>query len=106
MNRYRVEYLPEAIDALRAAFLYILEESGPGRAGTWLAELYSSIDQLETAPRSTRDEGLFYGHEFRSKLVMSHRVFITIDDLEHVVYVIDVVHTARQTKLDEYREDS
>ena len=105
MKRYRVEYLPEAIDALRVAFLYILEESGSDRAGTWLAEVYSSIDELETAPRATRDEGLIYGREFRSKLVMAHRVFLTIDDLERVVYVIDVVHTARQTKLDEYRED-
>ena len=41
-------------------------------------------------------------HEFRSKLVMSHRVFFTIDEDAMAVHIIDFVHTARQTKLDEY----
>jgi mRNA-degrading endonuclease RelE of RelBE toxin-antitoxin system len=34
--------------------------------------------------------------------VISHRVFFTIDEDAQVVYVVDVVHTARQTKIDEY----
>lgn len=105
MKRYRVEYLPEAIDALRSAFLYLLKESGAGRAGDWLADVYGSIDHLETTPRSTRDEGLFHGREFRSKLVHPHRVFLTIDEDDEVVYVVDVVHTARQTRLDKYAAD-
>jgi plasmid stabilization system protein ParE len=99
---YRVRYLPEATEALRSAFLYVLEDAGPGRAGEWLTAVYASVDQLETTPRATRDEGLFYGREFRSKLVISHRVFFTIDEDAQVVYVVDVVHTARQTKIGDY----
>lgn len=34
---------------------------------------------------------------------MSHRVFFTIDEDALTVHAIDFVHTARQTKLDEYR---
>ena len=34
--------------------------------------------------------------------MISHRVFFTIDEDAHVVHVIDIVHTAQQTKLDEY----
>jgi mRNA-degrading endonuclease RelE of RelBE toxin-antitoxin system len=34
--------------------------------------------------------------------VISHRVFFTIDEDAQVVYVVDVVHTARQTKIGEY----
>ena len=33
---------------------------------------------------------------------MSHRVFFTIDEDAMTVHIIDFVHTARQTKLDEY----
>ncbi len=33
---------------------------------------------------------------------MSHRVFFTIDEDAMAVHVIDFVHTARQTGLDEY----
>ena len=102
MKRYRVRYRPEAKAALREAFVYIAEDDGSGRAGTWLKKMYEGIDALQTAPRSTRSEGTFDGWEFRSKLVITHRVFFTIDDAVETVYVIDIVHTARQTKLDEY----
>jgi plasmid stabilization system protein ParE len=105
VKQYRVRYLSEATDALRSTFLYIRDESGPDRAADWLAGVYASIDDLETAPRATQEEGVFYGREFRSKLVISHRVFFTIDEAAQVVYVIDVIHTARQTKLEEYRDD-
>jgi plasmid stabilization system protein ParE len=102
VTRYRVRYLTEATEALRAAFLHVREDAGPRRAANWLRRVYASIDQLEIAPRATRDEGFFHGHEFRSKLVISHRVFFTISEDAQVVHVIDVVHTAQQTKLDEY----
>lgn len=102
MKRYRVRYLTEATEALRDAFLHVREDAGPRTATDWLRRVYASIDQLEIAPRATRNEGFFHGHEFRSKLVISHRVFFTIDEDAHVVHVIDIVHTAQQTKLDEY----
>lgn len=105
MKRYQVRYLPEATQALREAFLYIQEESGSGRAADRLRRVYALIDDLETTPRATEEEGLFYGREFRSKLVVSHRIFLTIDEPEQLVYVIDIVHTAQQTKLDEYRDE-
>jgi hypothetical protein len=47
VRRYRVRYLPEATKALRSAFVYILEDAGPGRAGDGLTEVYASVDQLE-----------------------------------------------------------
>jgi len=102
VRRYQVKYLPEATRALREAFLYVQNESGSARAADWLRRVYDSIADLETSPRATREEGLFYGREFRSKLIGSHRIFVTIADAEQIVYVIDVVHTARQTKLDDY----
>ena len=102
MTRYRVRYLTEATEALRSAFLHVRENAGPRRAANWLSRVYASIDQLEIAPRATRDEGFFHGHEFRSKLVISHRVFFTIDEDAQVVHVVDIVHTAQQTRLDEY----
>ena len=102
MTRYRVRYLTEAMEALRSAFLHVRENAGPRSAANWLSRVYASIDQLEIAPRASRDEGFFHGHEFRSKLVISHRVFFTIDEDAQVVHVIDVVHTAQQTRLDEY----
>jgi plasmid stabilization system protein ParE len=66
--------------------------------------VYASIDILGAAPRASRDDGEFLGRELRSKLVMSHRVFFTIDDGTQTVYVVDIVHTARQTRLDEYED--
>jgi len=102
VKRYRVRYLTEATEALRAAFLHAREDAGPRRAANWLNRVYASIDQLELAPRATRAEGFFHGHEFRSMLVMSHRVFFTIDEDAMAVHVIDFVHTARQTRLDDY----
>lgn len=102
MKRYSVRYLAEATEALRNAFVHIRRDAGPQRAATWLRKIYTSIDHLETAPRATRYEGVFDGHELRSKLVAAHRVFFAIDDDTQAVHVIDVVHTARQTKLDQY----
>lgn len=104
MKRYRVRYLTEATEALRAAFLHVRDDSGPRRAADWLSRVYASIDQLELAPRATRAEGSFHGHEFRSKLVISHRVFFTIDEDALAVHVIDFVHTAQQIRLDEYTD--
>lgn len=61
MKRYRVRYLTEATEALRAAFLHIRKDAGPRRAADWLrlSRIYTSIDQLEIAPRATRAEGFF-----------------------------------------------
>ena len=59
MKRYRVRYLTEATEALRAAFLHIRKDAGPRSAADWLSRIYASIDQLEIAPRATRAEGFF-----------------------------------------------
>lgn len=105
MKHYRVRFLSEATDALRSSFLYIRDDAGADRAADWLTQVYASIGDLETAPRASQEEGEFHGREFRSKLVISHRVFFTIDEAAQVVYIVDVIHTARQTKLEEYRDD-
>ncbi|HEX2253527.1 MAG TPA: hypothetical protein VHQ65_09690 [Thermoanaerobaculia bacterium] len=44
------------------------------------------------------------GRTIHSKLVVDHRVFYFVDDASRIVYVIDLVHTARETRLAEYRE--
>ncbi len=46
------------------------------------------------------------GRVIRSKLAMErYRVYFVIDEPGRTVYVIDVVHTARETKLATYRDD-
>lgn len=106
MKRYRVRYLESALDALRDAARYIAGEAGPDRAGVWLTAMMESVDHLEASPRASQLEGSLDGREFRSKLVLGHRVFFTIDDPRDSVWVLDVVHTARQTQLERYRVDA
>ncbi len=46
------------------------------------------------------------GRVIHSKLAMERdRVYFVIDEPGRAVYVIDVVHTARETKLATYRDD-
>ena len=92
MKRYRVRYLTEATETLRAAFLHVREDAGPRRAANWLSRIYASIDQLEIAPRATRAEGLFHGHEFRSLAPAQRKRPILIDEVQKVPAVLDEVH--------------
>lgn len=44
------------------------------------------------------------GQPVYSKLVSPYRVFYVVHDATATVHVIDIVHTARETRLAEYRE--
>ena len=101
---YEVRYDPEAIAALEEAVAYIAEQSGADRALGWLDAIRAGIERLETSPRVFRSVCHRRGRLIRSKLVVNHRVYYFIDEQSRLVYVIDVVHTARETKLAEYRD--
>ena len=101
---YDVRYDPVAFAALAEAADYIEKQSGRNRATTWLDAMRTSIDKLESYPRAFPAVSIRRGRQIHSKLVISHRVYYFIDDPTRTVYIIDVVHTARETKLAEYRD--
>jgi len=101
---FEVRYDPTALVALEEAADYIEEQSGNARASAWLEAMRSSIEKLETQPRAFAVVVTRGSRPIHSKLVMSHRVFYIVDDPTATVYIIDVVHTARETRLLRYRE--
>lgn len=64
----------------------------------------SGIEQLETLPRAFAIVGWSRGQTVYSKLVLSHRVFYFIQESTKTVFILDIVHTARESKLAEYRD--
>lgn len=64
----------------------------------------AGIQKLEAYPRVFAAVSMRRGRPIHSKLVMSHRVYYFVDDPTQTVYIIDVVHTARETRLSRYRE--
>ena len=105
-RRYRVRFLPEATAALREAASYIAEQDGPDRAVEWLRGMYDSIEALEVTPGAFAQVQVRAGRVIRSKLAKKrYRIYFVIDEPGRTVYVIDVVHTARETKLATYRDD-
>lgn len=101
--RYRVVYEPLAQEALIEAVDYLTEKSGQELAEHWLAAMLDAIDGLETFPRAFPAWTRRGDHIVYTKLVQAYRVFYVIDDASRKVHVIDVVHTARETKLESYR---
>ncbi len=101
---YEVRLDPAALTALDQAADYIEAQSGTDRAIDWLAAMRGGIEKLETSPRAFPVVCLRRGRPIHSKLVMSHRVYYFIDEPTSLVYVIDLVHTARETKLATYRD--
>ena len=68
--------------------------------------MYESIERLEVMPGTFAQVQVRAGRVIRSKLAMErYRVYFVIDEPGRAVYVIDVVHTARETKLATYRDD-
>jgi plasmid stabilization system protein ParE len=100
---YRIRYEPLAEAALQEAATYILKDSGPGRAEGWLRSLLESVDKLEVLPKAFGVWTTRGGQPVYSKLVSPYRVFYLVHDATSTVHVIDIVHTARETKLAEYR---
>ena len=104
--KYRVRFLPEATAALREAASYIAEQDGPGRAAEWLRGMYECIERLEVMPGTFAQVQVRAGRVIRSKLAMErYRIYFVIDEPGRTVYVIDVVHTTRETKLVTCRDD-
>lgn len=100
---YEVRNDPVAQQALEEAADFIADEAGPERAVAWLAEMREGIQRLEAHPRAYPAVTLRRGQPVHFKLMVSHRVFYFIDEVARVVYVIDVVHTVRETRLRRYR---
>lgn len=66
--------------------------------------MQASIQKLETHPRAFPIVNTQFERPLHAKVVLSHRVFYFIDDPTQIVYVIDVVHTARESRLAAYRD--
>lgn len=105
MKQYRVRYLSEATDALREAAAFIVERDGAPRAGKWLSEMLASIERLETMPGTWRHVTVIEGRVVRSILVAPYRIYFVIEGIASTVYIIDVVHTARDSKLRLYETE-
>ena len=97
--------MPEAKVALREAATYIADRDGPDRAADWLRGMYESIDGLEVVPAAFAPLQVRAGRAIHSKLAMrSYRVYYVIDEVSSTVFLIDVVHTARETEIGKYRD--
>ncbi len=103
MKRYRVEHFPEVDGALREAATHIRDQSGPTKAKNWLNGILKAIDRFEKLPTAHAVVTIHDGRPVHSMLVRPDRGYYVIDELSSTVYVIDVVHTARDTKLRKYR---
>ncbi len=102
MKDYRVRYLDEAIAALKEAAAFISERDGKGRARQWLSAMLTAITDLESLPGIWRQVTVLEGRAIRSLLVPPYRIYFVIEEITSTVYVIDVVHTARDSKLRRY----
>jgi len=105
LTLFQVKYLPEANDAIRIIYRYIAREEGQGRADGWLDQFTESADKLAHEALTWPVVTTRLGKDVRSKLAIVHRVYYRVEEATKTVWIIDAVHTARQTKLDEYRDD-
>ena len=105
MKQYRVRDLDEAIGALREAAEFIETQSGQERARGWLRRMLESVTTLETFPGAQPQVTVLDGRVVRSMLANPLRVYYVIEEISATVYVIDIVHTARETQLQRYRSD-
>ena len=64
-----------------------------------------SVVTLETHPRAFPAVGRLEAEEIRSRVVMKHLLYYFVDERNHTVTVIDVVHTARQSERRRYERE-
>lgn len=105
MKQYRVRYLDEALAALKEAAAFIAERDGKERARNWLLDMLAFIEKLENSPSTWRQVTVLEGRVVRSFLVAPYRVYFVIEESASTVYVIDVVHTARESRLRMYETE-
>lgn len=103
-TEYEVRYEREALSALEETVRFIREDAGTGRAAAWLRAMRSGIGELETLPRAFAIVGWSRGQAVYSKLVLTHRVFYYIQEATQTVFIIDIVHTSRESQLAKYRD--
>lgn len=102
---HEVRFSPQALAGLEEAAAYIEEQSGAARSASWLRSALDSIGKLRVVPRAFASVCVRRGRTIHSKLVVSHRVFYFVDEPAKLVYIVDVVHTARESRLAAYRDD-
>ncbi|MEM6453713.1 MAG: type II toxin-antitoxin system RelE/ParE family toxin [Acidobacteriota bacterium] len=103
IGNYEIRYDRAAQRELENIFEYVLEDAGIARADRWLAAFRKHVDALRITPKIGPVACIRRGRVIRSKLAQSHRVFYTIDEKARLILVIDIVHTARETRLSTYR---
>src|SRR5437867_3704748 len=97
---YQVVILPEAERELYAAYLWIAE-SAPERATAWLQGLRAAIGTLSDYPRRCplAPESAFFTEEIRQLLYgrrqHAYRVLFEVRDAKQTVYILHVIHGAR-----------
>ena len=80
------------------------DDAGHGRASDWLRRIQQSTVTLETHPHAFPRVGLYEGEDIHARFIMRHVLYYFVDEPNHVVTIIDVVHSARQTERDDYEE--
>ncbi len=93
--KYRVLIEPRAKADLKAAYLYIAEDS-PAQSDDWFADLLKAIATLERMPRRCplAIENAAFDEEIRQLIHGNYRVLFTISGSE--VTVTHVRHAARR----------
>ncbi|MDE2784083.1 MAG: type II toxin-antitoxin system RelE/ParE family toxin [Gemmatimonadota bacterium] len=99
-----MELSEEAHAALEEITAFIAQRDGVDRAARWFRKMEAGKAALETMPRGFVEVGEHRGRRLHSKLVMNHRIYYFIDDAAALVTIIDIVHTRRESRLEEYRE--
>jgi plasmid stabilization system protein ParE len=102
---YQVKYEPLALAALEEAAIYIKEHDSSGAASSWLRAMLASAQKLKMLPKAFPIWTEREGRPIFAKLVNPYRVFYFVEDETATVHVIDVVHTARETRLAQYRAE-
>lgn len=103
-RRYQVLFEPAGDEALLDTARYIQEHAGDGQAREWLKKMLKAVDKLEYFPTSFGVWTYRKGKAIYSKLIQPYRVFFVVKESTGTVHIIDIVHTARETRLQEYRD--
>jgi len=104
LSRYQVVFSAKALRSLREVTRYIADDAGSDRARKWLAAITKSTATLEAHPQAFPVVGRFEGEAIHARFILKHVLYYFIDESAHVVTLIDVVHTARETVRQRYEE--
>lgn len=105
MTRFEVEFSPKALASLGEIARYIAQYAGAGRASDWLGKIQKSTVTLETHPQAFPRVGLHEGEDIHARFILRHVLYYFVDEDAHVVTIIDVVHTARESERQGYEDE-